>query len=653
MNVVIYCRYSSELQNPKSCDDQEREIRAGLARLGIDASNADVIRDAAEPGTTTDRDGFDTICTLIRSNEPFILAVDDQSRFTRLGNAFALITDLVFAGGRFISICEQIDTTVTGWKLKVRVMELHNSQCSDESSSRVRRGQRGRVLDGKSAGDFPYGFESFPIDPDYARLYCGRGPKPVMGVRNNPYEAKWVIWIFRQFAEGQSINWIARELTRRTVPKGGRARFKDWYAPTIRAMLSNAKYIGRWTWGRSTTLRNSVGKKKPMPAAEDEVVDVERPNLRIIPQELWEQVQLRLANLRQRTGYKAGQPSRRPIVHYTVDYPNDVLMTLLVCGYCGGKMHHAGSGEHVYRQCANSVDGREECKEKLRVPATKARAVLLGFVATLLQCMPEWISRAVDEMRTAIQDFQSHVPAELDVLRDQLRNAEQRRDNLMVIAESGGVNDLEDFKLRLRRADEDAKQHRCELERLESLPVAKLSMPDGKWIMKRLQELAATLASDQAATARLLQELIGTVRVFRVIPIGKQFGYQQLRFRVSGWKAVRAALRGRVPLEVLEIVERHRQVDGDDSPEFCLDVGGPHKLDILAPRIAELRSQGMKWKDIAAETGVSMDSAWQCWRRYVDALAASTPTPTDKRHDERNEDVPEEDENLNDGHGAA
>jgi hypothetical protein len=61
----------------------------------------------------------------------------------------------------------------------------------------------------------------------------------------------------------------------------------------------------------------------------------------------------------------------------------------------------------------------------------------------------------------------------------------------------------------------------------------------------------------------------------------------------------------------------------------------------------------MSWKDIATETGVSMDSAWQCWRRYVDALAASTPPPTDNRPDERSEDVLEEDEDLNDGHGAA
>jgi hypothetical protein len=38
--VVIFARYSTDMQNPKSCDDQARDVREGLARKGIDATNA-------------------------------------------------------------------------------------------------------------------------------------------------------------------------------------------------------------------------------------------------------------------------------------------------------------------------------------------------------------------------------------------------------------------------------------------------------------------------------------------------------------------------------------------------------------------------------------------------------------------------------------
>src|SRR5262245_7020241 len=104
------------MQRKDSCADQEREVRAGLARLGIDPTLAIVIRDGAESGTKTIREGFGQLRQMIDRNEVHVLAVDDQARLTRSDNASAFITDLVFAGGRFIAISEGIDTAQTGWE---------------------------------------------------------------------------------------------------------------------------------------------------------------------------------------------------------------------------------------------------------------------------------------------------------------------------------------------------------------------------------------------------------------------------------------------------------------------------------------------------------------------------------------------------------
>ena len=96
--VVIYTRYSSDLQSTRSCVDQEREIRGGLAQKGVDHSEAVVIYDEAESGTKTFRNEFVRLQQMVLAGEVSILAVDDQSRLTRADNAFAFITDLVFAG---------------------------------------------------------------------------------------------------------------------------------------------------------------------------------------------------------------------------------------------------------------------------------------------------------------------------------------------------------------------------------------------------------------------------------------------------------------------------------------------------------------------------------------------------------------------------
>src|SRR5688572_3481225 len=117
--IIIYCRYSSDMQREESCEDQAREVRAGLARLGIDVRDAVVIEDKAESGTKIHRAGFERLAAMIRRAEVRILAVDDQSRLSRADNACAFITDLVYTGGRFISTGEGIDTAQDGWELRV------------------------------------------------------------------------------------------------------------------------------------------------------------------------------------------------------------------------------------------------------------------------------------------------------------------------------------------------------------------------------------------------------------------------------------------------------------------------------------------------------------------------------------------------------
>lgn len=81
--IVVYTRYSSDMQSPKSCQDQEREVRQGLALRGIDASAALLIHDEAESGTKSYRSQFVLIEQMMARNEIAILAVDDQARLTR------------------------------------------------------------------------------------------------------------------------------------------------------------------------------------------------------------------------------------------------------------------------------------------------------------------------------------------------------------------------------------------------------------------------------------------------------------------------------------------------------------------------------------------------------------------------------------------
>jgi site-specific DNA recombinase len=78
MLLVIYTRYSSDMQREESYEDQERVVRRALARLGFDTRDAIVIHDRAESGTKTNRSEFERLRKMIQRGEVFVLAVDDQ-----------------------------------------------------------------------------------------------------------------------------------------------------------------------------------------------------------------------------------------------------------------------------------------------------------------------------------------------------------------------------------------------------------------------------------------------------------------------------------------------------------------------------------------------------------------------------------------------
>ena len=324
-------------------------------------------------------------------NEIAILAVDDQSRLSRAENSFAFIKDLVYSGGRFISTSEGIDTSNSGWSLKVKVLELHHGETIRGLQDKVKRGQRGRVLADDSAGDFPYGYESYYKDDDWQQQLARRGPKPKKGLKINEEEAACIRQVFAWFLECQSISSIARALTTAGTAKGRRGTTPGWHPEQVRRILTNPKYIGQWAWGETTTIRNSAGQKKQIAVPDDEVVNRVRPGLRIIEQSVWDRTQARLARLKETFGVKPGQKRRgpKPPAHPTAVYPRSLLGNVLVCAACHSPMHHHVAGKRKYYLCSAVIKGL--CQASFQVPAERAESRVIETLTQLVAEWPEWI----------------------------------------------------------------------------------------------------------------------------------------------------------------------------------------------------------------------------------------------------------------------
>jgi site-specific DNA recombinase len=610
---VIYTRYSSDMQRPESCADQERKVRGALTRMGFSHAEAIVLRDEAISGTRADRPEYARLLKMIESRRVSILAVDDQSRFSRGDNAFSTIQDLVYSGGRFISTGEGIDTEKTGWELQVKVMELHHSTSNRERSRQVSRGKEGRFLDGGSAGDFGFGYRSEFLDPNWVN-YNGRGPRPKKKIVVYDPEAAIVRHIFVWFAEDRmSINGIARRLNEQKVDKGHRSTRPGWRAEQVRRILASTKYIGEWFYGCRKTLQNSVGKRRAVPVPEENVIRRTRPELRIVSDELWKKANVRLSELRKIYGQKPEHRPRGARAHPRAAYPAGLLNGLMYCARCNSRLAVAMGGKHKAFGCP--LHPRGQCDSAVRVPYAKAEAAVVELVASILWGHSDVRKSALEAAIKSIEEASRGVPAELAILRRQRTEMTAQTDRI-VEAIADGLDGSPAITQKLRRleaATEELDQRITEYESLSNSPVI---LPNGEWIEQQLVDFLNLIRENRQGAALLLRELLGPVTAHHIVLPGKIRGYAQLRFTVRITAELKLALGGTLPARVLGMIDVANGSD-TDAQEFCLDLGVPSRIDRAGPIVVDLRGKGMSWSQISKAVNLSESNAMNAQKRYL------------------------------------
>ncbi len=187
---------------------------------------------------------------------------------------------------------------VEDWHVGIKSV-INAAQLTD-LALKTRRGLRGRVLAGASAGGLTYGYDVVPV-PDGE----DRGGRAV-----NPSHAAVVVRIFRDYAAGASPRAIAAALNREGVPG---PRGKGWSQSTINGnrtrgtgILNNELYVGYLVWNRLRYVKDPETKKRHSRAnTHDKIVCVRGADLRIVDAKLWDSGQGSAGHAR-----RAARPSR-------------------------------------------------------------------------------------------------------------------------------------------------------------------------------------------------------------------------------------------------------------------------------------------------------------------------------------------------------
>jgi site-specific DNA recombinase len=290
MRTAVYARFSSDLQRQTSLDDQVRNCEEYARRNGWLWQADQVFTDAGISGASIEgRPGLQSLLAAAAQHlRPFdVLLVDDSSRVSRdLADALRIVQRLKFAGVRVIYISQGIDSDSEQHETLIAVHGLVDGLYLREMSAKIKRGLKGQLERGFTTGSKTYGYRSIGI-PDPNR----HGEMIGYRLEIEPSEAKVIREIFAWYIAGATMPSILARLVGQGYPspRGGR-----WRIGAVRRILRNEKYRGLLIWGQRSGTRKPGSRTKAVRATpRDQWHVLERPELRIITDELWTQAQAR------------------------------------------------------------------------------------------------------------------------------------------------------------------------------------------------------------------------------------------------------------------------------------------------------------------------------------------------------------------------
>jgi site-specific DNA recombinase len=241
MDVLILARVSSDDSGiERSVDEQIHECEAWAAREGWR-----VVHTIRELGSASmysqrkNRDEWDEALNWIRSGRVNALITWEMSRATRELETYAELRKACMQhnvrwgyGGTLFDLSDRNDRFRTGLDALLAEDEV------SRTSERIRRAVAANVAAGKPNGKNTWG---------YQRIYDSQ-TKALLSIVPDPETGPLVQEIFRRYLEGEPVNAIARDLTRRGVPPRRPKRTTDtvrtWESTAIKQILATAAYAG-------------------------------------------------------------------------------------------------------------------------------------------------------------------------------------------------------------------------------------------------------------------------------------------------------------------------------------------------------------------------------------------------------------------------
>jgi site-specific DNA recombinase len=421
MRCAVYARKSTEEQIA-SLDVQVDEATRYIESKGWTVAPGHIYQDSAiSRAEFKKRPGLIALLNALASGEFDAIVLRDDSRLGGdMHRTGLVVQDMVESGKRLFCYFEGNEITLDGATDKI-MMALRGFAAElerEKIAGRTREHLETKARKGYVTGGKCYGYDNERL-ADHVEH------------RINEAEAAIVREIFEAKAAGDGYKTITKRLNSRGVPSpsAGKRGTGSWAPTMVREILLRERYIGWIQWGKAAKTYRGGTKVRLESAAEDRI-RAERPELRIVPQELWEQVQ---ATMRTRSDtWKAGAVGPKP---------RHLLAGLARCTECGGPMKAVaakfGSETVKLYVCAHHRErGESVCKNTLRRPVAKVDAAVVDWL--LASVLTEDVIGAVLlEVRQRIAARTEAPNAEREELETEAKRLRGELDRLVMALASG------------------------------------------------------------------------------------------------------------------------------------------------------------------------------------------------------------------------
>jgi len=428
LRCAAYARYSSDRQSPASIEDQLRKCREFAAKQGWDVLPNHVYTDEELSGAGADRPAWVKLLLAIGTRpRPFdVLLVDDTSRlFRNQGEAHKFKDEMRFLGVRFVAVSQGIDSDDEQSDVLMAVHGMVDELFIKELAKKTHRGLEGRALKGLNTGGRCYGYDNVPVP-----TILGADGTPAVRKQVNGTEAAVIRRIFQMYADGGSLKSITKTLNAEHVPtpqkRNGR-RFATWCPSAVREMLRRELYTGRIVWNRRHFIKKpGTNKRVSRERPKSEWLILEKPELRIIDETLWQQVQDRIVAVAKKYNY-----GNRPGLAHRASTSSNILTGFMKCGVCGANLiivtGRGKSGHHRYG-CPQNFN-RGACTNGLKERADFLEQHLFYELQNAV-LRPEAIEYAIQEFERQLKDSLAGMDSKLGRMRQRASQLQQEIGNL-------------------------------------------------------------------------------------------------------------------------------------------------------------------------------------------------------------------------------